>query len=149
MRWNSLNGVPRGSKNGSGAIIRMRTVPVIFARNDSTVSHPFRRMSQDQPQSSAARRYLMLAVKFSVSIILLVVLFTRIDVAELWQTARLASVPWLLVAILVYAVSTTGAVWRWHLLLKAQRIDVTFLSALGTLPGRDLLQQFSAKQYRR
>ena len=26
MRWNSLNGVPRGSKNGSGAIIRMRTV---------------------------------------------------------------------------------------------------------------------------
>jgi glycosyltransferase 2 family protein len=74
----------------------------------------------------------MLAVKFSVSIILLVVLFTRIDVAELWQTARLASVPWLLVAILVYAVSTTGAVWRWHLLLKAQRIDVTFLSALGS-----------------
>src|SRR5580765_1545470 len=41
MRWNSLNGVPRGSKNGSGAIIRMRTVPMIFARNDSTVSHPF------------------------------------------------------------------------------------------------------------
>jgi hypothetical protein len=31
MRWNSLNGVPRGSKNGSGAIIRMRTSPVIFA----------------------------------------------------------------------------------------------------------------------
>jgi uncharacterized membrane protein YbhN (UPF0104 family) len=89
-------------------------------------------MSQEQPESSAARRYLMLAVKFSVSIILLVVLFTRIDVAELWRTARLASVPWLLVAILVYAVSTAGAVWRWHLLLKAQRIAVTFRSALGT-----------------
>jgi uncharacterized membrane protein YbhN (UPF0104 family) len=89
-------------------------------------------MSQDQPESSAARRYLMLAVKFSVSIILLVVLFTRIDVAELWRTARLASVPWLLVAILVYAVSTAGAVWRWHLLLEAQRIDVTFRSVLGT-----------------
>jgi uncharacterized membrane protein YbhN (UPF0104 family) len=89
-------------------------------------------MSQDQPESSAARRYLILAVKLSVSIILLVVLFTRIDVAELWRTARLASVPWLLVAILVYAVSTAGAVWRWHLLLEAQRIDVTFRSALGT-----------------
>jgi hypothetical protein len=25
MRWNSLNGVPRASKNGSGAIINMRT----------------------------------------------------------------------------------------------------------------------------
>ncbi len=94
MRWNSLNGVPRGSKNGSGAIIRMRTVPMIFARNDSTVSHPFRRMSQDQPESSAARRYLLLAVKLSVSIILLVVLFTRIDVAQLWadRAARVGAV---------------------------------------------------------
>jgi len=89
-------------------------------------------MSQDQPESSVARRYLILAVKFSVSIILLIVLFTRIDVAELWRTARLASVPWLLVAIVVYSVSTAGAVWRWHLLLKAQRIAVTFRSALGT-----------------
>ena len=26
MRWNSLNGVPRGSKNGSGAIMRMRKI---------------------------------------------------------------------------------------------------------------------------
>src|SRR5437764_769869 len=42
MRWNWLNGVPRGSKNGSGAIIRMRTVRVIFARNHSTVTRPFR-----------------------------------------------------------------------------------------------------------
>jgi hypothetical protein len=25
MRWYSLKGVPRGSKNGSGASIRMRT----------------------------------------------------------------------------------------------------------------------------
>ncbi len=89
-------------------------------------------MSQAQPESSAARRYLILAVKCSVSIILLIVLFTRIDVAQLWQTARLASVPWLLVAILVYSASTAGAVWRWHLLLKAQRIDVSFSSALGT-----------------
>src|SRR5712691_3322384 len=42
MRWDSLNGVPRGSKNGSGAIIRMRTVRMIFARNHSTVTVPFR-----------------------------------------------------------------------------------------------------------
>ena len=26
MRWYSLNGVPRGSKNGSGAIMRIFTV---------------------------------------------------------------------------------------------------------------------------
>jgi uncharacterized protein (TIRG00374 family) len=89
-------------------------------------------MSQDQPESSSVRRYVLLAVKLSVSIILLVVLFSRIDVADLWQTARLASVPWLLVAIVVFGASTIGAVWRWNLLLKTQHIDVTFRWLLGT-----------------
>ena len=89
-------------------------------------------MSQDQPESSPVRGYVLLAIKLSVSIILLVVLFTRIDVAQLWQTARLASVPWLLAAVAVFAASTLGAVWRWNLLLKAQRIEVAFPSLLGT-----------------
>jgi uncharacterized membrane protein YbhN (UPF0104 family) len=89
-------------------------------------------MSQDQPESSPVRGYVLLAVKLSVSIILLVVLFTRIDVAQLWQTARLASVPWLLAAVAVFAASTLGAVWRWNLLLKAQRIEMPFSSLLGT-----------------
>jgi hypothetical protein len=30
MRWYSLNGVPRGSKNGSGASIRIRTGSIIY-----------------------------------------------------------------------------------------------------------------------
>ena len=89
-------------------------------------------MSQDQPESSAARRYVLLAVKPSVSIILLVVLFSRIDVAQLWATARLASVPWLLVAMAVFACSTLAAVWRWSLLLKTQHIEIVFPSLLGT-----------------
>src|SRR5260221_5547173 len=114
MRLNSLNGVPRGSKNGSGAIIRMRTVPMIFARIDDRMSRPFRRMSPDQPESSPARRYVLLAIKLSVSVILLVVLFRRIDVAQLWDTARQASVPWLIAAICVFAGSTVIAVWRWN-----------------------------------
>jgi uncharacterized membrane protein YbhN (UPF0104 family) len=89
-------------------------------------------MPQDQPESSSVRRYVLLAVKLSVSIILLVVLFSKVDVVELWKTARLASVPWLLAAIAVFGCSTMGAVWRWNLLLKAQRIEVTFPSLLGT-----------------
>src|SRR4051794_21108964 len=89
-------------------------------------------MSPDQAESSAVRRYVLLAVKLSVSIILLVVLFSRIDVAELWRTARLASVPWLLIALAVFAGSTVVAVWRWNLLLKAQHLEITFRSLLGT-----------------
>ncbi len=78
------------------------------------------------------RRYVVLAVKLSVSIILLVVLFARIDVAQLWQTAKLASVPWLIAAIAVFATSTIVASWRWNLLLKTQQIEITLRSLLGT-----------------
>jgi uncharacterized membrane protein YbhN (UPF0104 family) len=90
-------------------------------------------MSQDQPESSSARRYLILAAKLSVSIILLVVLFSKVDMVQLWQTARLASVPWLVVAIAVFGASTIGAVWRWNLLLKTQHLQIRFSSLLGTL----------------
>ena len=78
------------------------------------------------------RRYGMLALKLSVSIILLVVLFSRIDVAQLWQTARLASVPWLLAAVGVFGLSTVAAAWRWNLLLKAQHVEITLRSLLGS-----------------
>src|SRR5580765_6881630 len=90
------------------------------------------RMPQEQPESSPTRRYLVLALKLSVSVILLVVLFSRIDVAQLWQTAKEASVPWLLVAITIFALSTVVAAWRWNLLLKAQHIEITLGSLLGS-----------------
>ncbi len=90
------------------------------------------RMPQDQPESSPTRRYLVLALKLSVSVILLVVLFSRIDVAQLWQTAKEASVPWLLVAITIFALSTVVAAWRWNLLLKAQHIEIGLRSLLGS-----------------
>jgi glycosyltransferase 2 family protein len=89
-------------------------------------------MPQDQPESPSARRYVLLAIKLSVSVILLVVLFSKVDVVQLWHDARLASIPWLVVAFTVFGISTIGAVWRWHLLLKAQRIEVTFPSLLRT-----------------
>jgi len=89
-------------------------------------------MSPDQPESSPARRYGLLALKLSVSLILLFVLSTKIDMAQLWVTARLASVPWLLVALVVYAGSSAVAVWRWNLLLKTQRVEITGRSLLGS-----------------
>ena len=89
-------------------------------------------MSQAPSDSSSARRYILLAIKLSVSIVLLVVLFSRIDVAQLWQTARQASVPWLLAALVVFGISTAVAVWRWNLLLQAQHVDIGFWPLIGS-----------------
>jgi hypothetical protein len=89
-------------------------------------------MSLEQSESSSLRRRALLAVKLSVSIVLLVVLFSRIDVARLWATARLASVPWLLVALIVYVVSALAAVWRWGLLLEAQHLHMSSRARLGS-----------------
>ena len=92
-------------------------------------------MSEDQPESppsSPARRYILLAVKLSISIALLVVLFWSIDVGSLWTTAKLASVPWLLVALLIFAVNVGAATWRWHLLLAAQHVHVAARSLFSS-----------------
>ena len=53
--------------------------------------------------------------------------------ARLWATARQASPPWLLGALLLYVVNVLASTWRWHLLLDAQRVDV---------PRRSLLASF-------
>jgi glycosyltransferase 2 family protein len=71
-----------------------------------------------------ARRYVFLALKIAVSIILLVVLLSRIDAGELWATARKASIVWLAVALMIYFVNVVASSWRWHVLLGAQRVNV-------------------------
>jgi uncharacterized membrane protein YbhN (UPF0104 family) len=89
-------------------------------------------MPAEPSDSSPARRYVLLALKLSVSVVLLVLLFSRIDAARLWATARLASVPWLLVALIVYGVNVIAAVWRWQLLLNAQRVAMPQRTLLGS-----------------
>ena len=89
-------------------------------------------MPLEQPEGSGARRQALLALKISVSIILLVVLFRRIDVGQLWATARQASLPWLSVALGVYAINVLAAVWRWRLLLDAQHVRMTTRSLFGS-----------------
>ena len=71
-----------------------------------------------------ARRYVFLALKIAVSIILLVVLLSRIDAGQLWATARKASIAWLAVALAIYFVNVVASSWRWHVLLSAQRVNV-------------------------
>jgi uncharacterized membrane protein YbhN (UPF0104 family) len=81
-------------------------------------------MLPEQPQTPAARRYIVTAVKLVVSVALLAFLLSRIDTARLWANARQASVPWLAIALAVYLSTVLCSVWRWWLLLEAQDVDV-------------------------
>jgi uncharacterized membrane protein YbhN (UPF0104 family) len=64
-------------------------------------------------------------VRLTVSVALLVFLFSRVDAAAVWASARGASVPWLLVALSLYGANVLASVWRWHVLLEAQRVHVS------------------------
>jgi glycosyltransferase 2 family protein len=80
-------------------------------------------MSTEQP-GSFGRHYALVAFKIAVSIVLLSILFSRIDVSKLWASTQHASIPWLLAALVVYGFTVAASVWRWHLLLKAQGVDI-------------------------
>ena len=94
------------------------------------------------PEQPSPRRYVVLAIKISVSLILLVVLFSRIDVARLWETARRASPSWLLVAILIYYVNLVVSAWRWRLLLNAQGVHMPRLQLLQSLLVANFFSNF-------
>ena len=89
-------------------------------------------MSSEQPEASSARRHVLLAVKIAVSIILLVLLFSKIDGARLWAIARQASLRWLGVALIIYSLNMLASTWRWHVLLTAQEVDVRRRWLLGS-----------------
>jgi uncharacterized membrane protein YbhN (UPF0104 family) len=83
--------------------------------------------TQPEPSSgSRARRLLAPVLKTLVSLALLWVLFTRVDVARLWDVARTASVAWLLGALGLYLLMVLTSAWRWGLLLDAQSLRFPF-----------------------
>jgi uncharacterized membrane protein YbhN (UPF0104 family) len=78
----------------------------------------------DSSSAPSAHRHVFLVVKFAVSVVLLAVLFSRIDVERLWTSARRASPWWLAFALVLLLVNTIAATWRWRVLLDAQDIFV-------------------------
>ena len=86
--------------------------------------------SNSEPSSGAnpKRRLLMSVAKAAVSVALLWILFTRVDVSRLWLVARQASPSWLIAALALYLGMTLTSTWRWALLLKAQHLEVPFRS---------------------
>ncbi len=74
----------------------------------------------------------LVAVRLGVSVALLAFLFSRVDASALWDSARQASVPWMLVALSLYFVMTLASTWRWGLLLGAQDIHVSHRALLSS-----------------
>ena len=78
------------------------------------------------PRASRARSVLVALLKAGVSVALLAILFSRVDVARLWAVARHASATWLLAALALYLAMVLVSTWRWGLLLKAQGLHFSF-----------------------
>ena len=76
--------------------------------------------------ASSTRRYLLACVKIVVSLVLLALLFSRVDVARLWAAARQASSVWLLGALALYGLMVCASTWRWGVLLAAQNVRLPF-----------------------
>jgi glycosyltransferase 2 family protein len=72
------------------------------------------------------RGLLLTIVKATISIALLALLFSRVDIGRLWSVARAASLPWLIGALGLYYLMITVSAWRWGLLLRAQGLYLPF-----------------------
>src|ERR1700694_3298158 len=81
-------------------------------------------MPDEPAEASSLRRYAPLAIKIVVSIGLMALLFSKIDVGRLWDIARKASIAWLTIALLLYLLNVIASIWRWQLLLGAQDVEL-------------------------
>lgn len=80
----------------------------------------------EKPSGSRVRSLLIAALKATVSIGLLWLLFSRVNIARLWSVAKTASAPWLVGALALYLVMILTSTWRWGLLLRAQGLVFSF-----------------------
>ena len=87
---------------------------------------------KETPSGSRIRSLIITALKLTVSIALLWLLFSRVDVARLWSVARNASTAWLLSALALYCVMIFASAWRWGLLLRAQHLIFPFRTLVSS-----------------
>jgi uncharacterized membrane protein YbhN (UPF0104 family) len=86
----------------------------------------------DEPQRASRGRRALFALELGVSVVLLAILFSRVDVGALWTSARRASTLWLCVALGVYFVNILASTWRWRVLLDAQGVHVSSKTLLSS-----------------
>jgi uncharacterized membrane protein YbhN (UPF0104 family) len=80
----------------------------------------------EKPRHSRARSLLLSGVKAAVSIGLLYLLISRVDVSRLWSVARTASPLLLAAALGLYFAGILVSAWRWRILLRAQHVELPF-----------------------
>jgi uncharacterized protein (TIRG00374 family) len=90
-------------------------------------------MSDEQQKPPSGRDRILVLVRIVVSVALLAILFSRVDIGSLWTSTRNASIPWLLIALFVYFCHVLTSTWRWHLLLSAQNVHVRQRDLLSSL----------------
>jgi uncharacterized protein (TIRG00374 family) len=99
-------------------------------------------MPEEPAVAPNSRRFLSLALKIAVSIALLALLFTRVDVDRLWAGARRASLPWLAAALVVWTLNVAASTWRWHLLLQAQDVRMPRRRLFGSFLVANFFSNF-------
>lgn len=90
-------------------------------------------------RSSVTRSTLLWILKIGVSAGLLYVLFSRIEIAKVWDHMRGASPEWVLLALALYLVMLLVSTWRWQVLLRTQHVNIPF----GTLVNSYLAATFA------
>jgi len=70
-------------------------------------------------------RWLIQLFKTTVSIGLLWLLLSRVDVNALARIARQSSMTWVMIALGSYTVAVLASAWRWHRLLRTQDVDMS------------------------
>src|SRR5262252_8379576 len=89
-------------------------------------------MPDESAPASTGRRVVVMIAKIAVSVALLAFLFSKIDAARLWASARKASLLWLIAALVVQVVNLIVGTWRWRLLLDAQNVRVKIRTLLDS-----------------
>ena len=83
-------------------------------------------LDDEQTRPRRARSLAISALKGVVSIGLLALLFSRVDVSRLWAVARDASLTWLGAALALYFAMVLASAVRWGVLRRAQHVRLTF-----------------------
>ena len=84
----------------------------------------------------------MTAAKIVVSLLLLAFLSSRVDLARLWAGARHASLPWVLAALVLWTMNVAASTWRWHLLLRAQDVQLPRRRLFGSFLVANFFNNF-------
>lgn len=82
------------------------------------------------------KKILSFIVRISITLVLLIFLFRRVDVVNVWQTIKTLEPTLFLLAFLLYLVIIVLIFWRWKMLLDALHLKVkrrrVFISMLGS-----------------